>query len=400
MTRIFPDSPAKRRPTEPRFIPCLGEFTGGLAGSRQPGEKSLSGMVKLCWYFVVVAACGGVMLTGSACQSKVEALADSEGVLDGGGPKYASPWDRPIGMKGPLAGTESPRLGASVRNKTLQEMMQSTNPDALLASENGSELLASQFQVGDGVPQESDVSKAVAEKLRGSSRLDVTSGGAWTIVIAGFDGATERESAAGVLANVKRVAGLSQAQLEDRGRAVVVTYGSYPDPETAQAKRDLEKIRAVRVGESYPFANAMFAPPRFEAIGGTLPKFDLRNAKAMFGMGALYTLQMAVYCRLDDVEPTAKELGEFRTAAEKAVVELRRQGESAFYYHGPRRSSVTVGVFGDKDYNVLNPRQQSPVLAALRLKYPINVTNGAELKRKRTGQLQAVADPSFVVTLP
>lgn len=365
------------------------------------------------WRARGVASAAGLALAvcGMGCGGQGGKVTEEEKV-DAGLPKYASPWDRPIGSKGPPveAGTGQ---GKPVRNKTLQEMLRSTDPDAS-ATEANRALIASQFQVGDGAgfglgadengagagSAEARGAETGGEQRAGGTRLDVAAQAGWTIVIVGFDAKAEGEKAAAALEQVRGVAGLGAAVLEVRGAAAVVTYGRYASPEDEKARADLKRVKEMVVGGVLPFSGATLAPPLFEAIGGTLPRFDLRNVKAMHGTEAVYTLQIAVYCRLDDVEPSAKELGEFRTAAEKAVVELRRTGETAFYYHGPRRSSVTVGLFGTKDYDVRKPRQQSVVLMGLRGKYPTNITNGAELKRKRAGQTQSTADPSFIVAVP
>jgi hypothetical protein len=223
----------------------------------------------------------------------------------------------------------------------------------------------------------------------------------WTIVIAGFDKVTEVPLANAALARVRAQPGLEAAFLEERGKAVVVAYGKYPSLDAPAARADLERIRGLAVEGGTPFAGAMLAPPVFDALPGTIPEYDLRNAKAQAGAErAAYTLQVGVYCRLDDQEPSPKELAEFRKAAEKAAVEMRRQGETAFYFHGPRRSMVTVGLFGVDDYDLRQSRLRSPAIAKLMERFPHNLVNGAGVKRKRSGQAEAVMDPSFVVAVP
>lgn len=314
-----------------------------------------------------------------------------EAALDPQAPTYASPWDRPLGMK---AGDVPVSTGNATppRNRTLAELMQLGNADAPEAA------TASAMEVPDGAFVQPEL---LASNARDSGRkLAVAARTDWTIVIVGFDKEREAPLAAEALARVRGEGGLKDAVLEERGKAAVVAYGKYPSPDAAAAKADLERIRNLRIGNERPFGSAMMAPPIFEALPGTLPQYDLRNVKAQYGDRGAYTLQVGVYCRMDDAEPSAKELGEFRAAAEKAVVEMRRQGENAFYYHGPRRSMVTVGLFGLKEFDLKNPGLQSPAIAQAMRKYPYNLVNGAGVKRKRPGQTEPTIDPSFIVSVP
>jgi hypothetical protein len=95
-----------------------------------------------------------------------------------------------------------------------------------------------------------------------------------------------------------------------------------------------------------------------------------------------------------------EELAEFRKRAEEAVVSLRREGEEAFYYHGPRGSMVTVGVFGPKDLDVTKPGRESFALREARRKFPFNLVNGAQLLVKTKTQQSQSAQPSFVLQIP
>jgi hypothetical protein len=308
------------------------------------------------------------------------------------GPKYASPWDKPIAPKGSKAIASTTPSTAPPRNRSLSEMLQLGNADASTAA----------------TPSQLEVPDAPLATLEGPAKASEASPGAagkptakdWTIVILGFDKEKEAAAANEALAKVRQQPGLDQAVLEARGKALVVAYGKYPAPDAPAARKDLDRIRALKVGEASPFAGAMMAPPVFEALPGTIPEYDLRNVKKQYGDRGAYTLQVGVYCRMDDQDPSDKEMAEFRAAAERAVVEMRRQGEQAFYYHGPRRSMVTVGLFSDKDYDLKNARVQSPAIASLSRKYPYNLVNGAGVKRKRPGQAEPTMDPSFVVAVP
>ncbi|MEI7656661.1 MAG: hypothetical protein WCK33_01195 [Phycisphaerae bacterium] len=308
------------------------------------------------------------------------------------GPTYASPWDKPFVPRHLRAAKDAAPAGPAPKARSLAELMQLGDADAPAPA------AASPLQVPDApvaVPAASVAgSDALPPKLPAGSKD-------WTIVIAGFDKVAEVPQANAALARVRAQPGLAAAFLEERGKAVVVAYGKYPSLDAPAARADLDRIRGLSVEGGTPFAGAMLAPPVFDALPGTIPEYDLRNAKAQAGAEkAAYTLQVGVYCRLDDQEPSSKELAEFRKAAEKAAVEMRRQGEQAFYFHGPRRSMVTVGLFGVEDYDLRQSRLRSPAIARLMERFPHNLVNGAGVKRKRAGQAEAVMDPSFVVAVP
>lgn len=207
----------------------------------------------------------------------------------------------------------------------------------------------------------------------------------WSIVIVAFRGDDRDAAAAKGLAKVKQETWLTDAYLERRGEASVVAYGHYDDPASKQARGDLERIKNMEVvvngAKTRPLSLAFLAPP--EQISGTIPEYDLRNARKQ-DPDALYTLQIGVYSREDGKSASAAEQAEFRKTAEQAVVQLRHEGEMAFYYHGPHRSMVTVGLLGKDDFDPQAPGVESAALKALRARYPYNLLNGMGIRRTTT----------------
>ena len=368
------------------FILAGKPLQGSLATG--PGEPA-SGMRSWSVIATTIAVTGWVLGGLAGCAAKPD---PKEAAKTPEGPAYASPWDKPFVPRHQRAAKEAATTAPPPKARSLAELMQLGDADAPAPA------APSPLEVPDApvaVPP-------VVATGRESGMATLPAGSKdWTIVIAGFDKVTEVPLANAALARVRAQAGLEAAFLEERGKAVVVAYGKYPSLDAPAARADLERIRGLAVDGGTPFAGAMLAPPVFDALPGTIPEYDLRNAKAQAGADkAAYTLQVGVYCRLDDQEPSPKELAEFRKAAEKAAVEMRRQGETAFYFHGPRRSMVTVGLFGVDDYDLRQSRLRSPAIARLMERFPHNLVNGAGVKRKRSGQAEAVMDPSFVVAVP
>jgi hypothetical protein len=199
--------------------------------------------------------------------------------------------------------------------------------------------------------------------------------------------------------------GLPEAYVERRGRGAVIAYGKYASPESSEAQADLKRVRATNVDGSFPFADAFLAPPPGEALHGTDPQLDLRNARKNHGgKRAAYTLQIGVYARPDRQTPSASELREFRQAAEKAASQLRQDGELAFYFHGPNSSSVTVGVFSAADIDAKAPTGTSQALRDAKTLHPYNLLNGKGINEKAgvspDGKTVYRLQPSMVVGVP
>ncbi len=244
----------------------------------------------------------------------------------------------------------------------------------------------------------------------GKEKPGSASEGMWAIVINAFRGDDQGAAAKAGLETVRSQTRLADAYIEKRGDATVILYGRYADPASKEAKADLDKVHGVEVligGEMKKvFLSAFLAPPA--ELHGSKPEYDLRNAKKLNGDWALYTLQVGVYSREDKKPPSPADLAEFRKMAEAAVAKLRSEGEQAFYYHGPSRSMVTIGLWGVDDWDEALRVDKNPALHTLRQRFPNNLQNGMGIKeRKRmtdptTGK-QVVKEwlqPSSLVAVP
>lgn len=198
--------------------------------------------------------------------------------------------------------------------------------------------------------------------------------------------------------------GLKEAYIDQHSSGLVIAYGSYLGKADPRAVRDLERIQKIDLMGVKLFETATIAPPTSGSLRGSNPSNDLRTVKDRFGERAVYTLQVGVYGRADYQMPNAKDLAEFRMAAEHAARELRSNGEMAFYYHAPSRSMVTIGVFGERDFDSTTlPPTQSNELRQLRERFPNNLLNGqginetvrtesGKMTRLQSSQLVAIPD--------
>ncbi len=80
-----------------------------------------------------------------------------------------------------------------------------------------------------------------------------------------------------------------------------------------------------------------------------------------------------------------------------AVAAAPQDGELAFYYHGPTKSMVTVGLFGDRDYDPATDRRSDRLLQTQR-RFPNNMLNGRTIIERRIGGNRT--QPSSLVMVP
>lgn len=213
----------------------------------------------------------------------------------------------------------------------------------------------------------------------------------WSIVLESHSGPDAAARAQERLGPVASDAGRSDVFIRTTQRGAAIVAGSYSSPESPEARADLEAIRAHVVRGTRPFSQAFFAPPKEPVDPGRIPELNLLAAKQTFGRDKEYTLQIAFY--------QSKKPDDAKRAAEQAALQLRRDGELAFYYHGPTMSLVTVGLFTDRDFDqALRPR--NPAILALQERYPYNLHNGEyPIIERRPGQPET-KQPSRMVAVP
>ena len=226
----------------------------------------------------------------------------------------------------------------------------------------------------------------------------INSGGGWTVMLAGFRGDNAPELAAAAATQIRTLSGFGDVFAERRGGSTIVGQGRFDSPGDAPAKSGLERARSFALDNGRkPFASARLLPPDFSAITATSgkPEWNLTKAQEQFGKAAKYTLQIGTYGGSQPGQATGAELPEARAAAEAAVSQLRAGGEMAFYYHSPRMSTVTVGLFDDDVLD--NPL--APELTTLKKKYPNRLHNGQGLLT-RVGDGKEKLQDSVLVAVP
>ncbi len=213
---------------------------------------------------------------------------------------------------------------------------------------------------------------------------------AWAIHLYTLGGEHHQAEAAELINQLRATPGLSDlwAHVGDGGTAVY--QGRYHSPTDPIAAQDLllAQSAVINGGRLFEQARLISLDQPADTSQPLTPStgYDLRPFAGM------YSLQIAYY---DD------EFGkDFRDAAEQAVTTLRGDGVEAYYYHGPHRSMVTVGLFTDGDFVQEGvQRVYGPRIRALQETYPYNLGNGRTLIQKIGGQ-DAGEQASFLVRVP
>lgn len=224
----------------------------------------------------------------------------------------------------------------------------------------------------------------------------------WSVLIAAVP--SGRMDDAQRMLDTIRGTGLTEAYIALREKRPVIALGRYSDPADPDAQAGLQRVRRTAIGEVNPFGAAMLMPPVVANTGAVGDEANLRTVRQRFSKrDAAYTLQIGAYGRGDMAKPTPEELRLFHNEAEKAVRQLRAQGEQAFYYHGPNMSMVTVGVLSEEDHDgTTQPPIESFRLRELRRKFPHNLLNGQGIMdtiRTETGPVKRL-QASRLVAIP
>ncbi|MFA9476842.1 hypothetical protein ACERK3_00915 [Phycisphaerales bacterium AB-hyl4] len=219
-------------------------------------------------------------------------------------------------------------------------------------------------------------------------------GGMWTIPLERFTGRDRQAHAQSMLTRLQQQAGLRSLWIEDVDGTATLYRGRFADPSAEEARQALHHSRRIRLDDGQPFSDVRLV----NLAGGGEPRItdphDLRQYPGF------YTLQVGYFDGEYD--------GDFRAAAEDAAHRLREDDHDAYFYHGPHRSLVTVGLFSYEEAFVTadDPTAAqaqvdayAPTIRELQRNFPHNRGNGrSRPQRPPEGQDQAQDQAnSFVV---
>ena len=209
-----------------------------------------------------------------------------------------------------------------------------------------------------------------------------TSPGQVTILLAELEGSSRHRKAKDLVKQVRTLAERQDAWSIDNGKSTRVYVGHYGVSGHSVAMQDAERLRGIAKGDDRPFAAAEVMTLGEQDSG--LRPHDLRRHVGM------YSLQIGFY--------DENFGGDFRKACETAVEVLRKEGTPAYFYHGPFRSLLCVGVFTETDFDdSTGVRRYGPTITQWRDKYPYNLANGVTMIEKTKRGESLGAQPSFLV---
>lgn len=204
----------------------------------------------------------------------------------------------------------------------------------------------------------------------------------WSILLQEFAGTDQLQRADQLRTRLQREYRVPGLWVRQNGDKTGLYRGLYPRPDTDTARSDLRQTRMLSLDGARPYEDVQMLPLSAAARGASSP-LDLRQFPGM------RSLQVAVYD--SDFGP------EFRHAAEDAVNALRKEGHEAYFYHGPNRSMVTIGLFDANDVSRDGDQDGYPPRAReLQKLFPYNLVNGRTLLQSVSGQ-DAKPQPSFLV---
>jgi hypothetical protein len=207
----------------------------------------------------------------------------------------------------------------------------------------------------------------------------------WSILLASFTGTTQQKQASDMVDQLKRE-NVSDVWFAEQDGYTHVYRGKFNDPTRPEVQSALRQSRMLKLGDARPFTSARLVAAR-PALEISTSQMDLKRYRDQ----GYYSLQIAVY---DDAAGS-----NYKELAEVAAANLRKDGDMAFFYHGPFRSMVTIGLY---TYDQAWTKRMSigdtysPEIRKLQEKYPFNLYNSRTIIEKVDGK-KVREQPSFLV---
>jgi hypothetical protein len=202
---------------------------------------------------------------------------------------------------------------------------------------------------------------------------DPAGGQGWAIQVIQFTGNDRHDKARDLIQHLRGKASLAELWIEDLGDTATIYHGRFASVSAPSIRPAMAKVKTIQIEGEKPFTQcklvALIGDGRVIA-----DPFDLRQ------FIGYYSLQIGFYDRAFE--------GDFRAAAEQAVRSLREDGFEAYYYHGPFRSIIAIGVFSyDQAFVSAGTHDTyAPHIHKLQEQFPFNLGNGSTILQKVGGR--------------
>jgi hypothetical protein len=222
-------------------------------------------------------------------------------------------------------------------------------------------------------------------------------GADWAIQLANFTGSDRQRKAKALSRKLNRETNLAGLWQTERKGTTTVYLGKFRRAQSPAAQNALRRVRGLKLEGKNLFADANLVA--LDQQGRQIK--DEQNLKAHSGK---YSLQVAYYDEKWD--------GDRRKVAEQQVKAFRKEFDvPAYYYHGPHRSMVTLGLFNEKEAFEMRPdpispgkttvRAYSKRVNKLRHRFPHNFANKDQLvQRFQSDKEYQQAQNSALVRIP
>ncbi len=203
--------------------------------------------------------------------------------------------------------------------------------------------------------------------------MDPAGGQGWAIQITQITGSTRHDEARELVQQLRTQSKLKDFWIEDLNHTATIYHGRFKQASDPAIRDALSAVQQIQIDGVQPFIESQLVPLVGQGRAIADP-FDLRQ------FIGYYSLQIGFY--------DAAYNGDFREAAEQAVRVLREDGHDAYYYHGPYRSILAVGVFSYEQAFVRagTTDTYAPHIRELQKKFPYNLGNGATIIQKEAGR--------------
>ena len=211
----------------------------------------------------------------------------------------------------------------------------------------------------------------------------------WGVLLDIFSGQERASQAQKLIVDLRQNTDLKDFWIKRNDGTAMVIYGAFPDRTSDEARQALATIRNLDRNGKKPYSMATM-----QALTGASKVADNPlDAKSYIGF---YTLQIGAFNR---------DFGsDYKEVAEKTVEELRRQGENAFFYHGPFKSMICIDLFTDQDFEMFQSpdgfmvQGYGPRIHSTQKRFPDHMLNGKSIVEKYRGE-EIGTQPSFIVRI-